>query len=303
VGIRLVDAGNYLQPSDATGIVVVTQLDPISVIFSTAEDNLPSIAKRLNSGATIPVTAFNRANVEKLAEGTLTTYDSQVDITTGTIKMRATFANPDGVLFPQQFVNVRLLIDTLKGVALAPNAAVQIGPSGDFVYLLKADGTVSKRDVVTGPSNGKSTTITSGLAAGDEVVIDGVDRLRDGAKVTVAGAPGDTTAGRASGGANRQAGGGAEACAAKLSPEAKAIYSAAAPEFGSSADPRAFMRAKVEDLVKAGTVQRDSARSSATAARDCLTQLPAGGAPNPARGAEAQKPAGAEAPPRPPGPP
>jgi membrane fusion protein, multidrug efflux system len=189
VGIRLEDPGNYLQPSDTTGIVVITQLDPISVIFPTAEDNLPRIAERLNSGATIPVTAYDRANVQKLAEGTLTTYDSQVDITTGTIKMRATFDNPKGALFPQQFVNVRLLIDTLKGVALAPNAAVQIGPSGNFVYLLNADDTVSKRDVAVGPSDGKSTTIMSGLAAGDQVVIDGVDRLRDGAKVTVGGGP------------------------------------------------------------------------------------------------------------------
>ena len=174
--------------------MVVTQLDPISVLFSTAEDNLPRIAERLNSGATIPVTAFDRANVEKLAEGTLTTYDSQVDVTTGTIKMRATFDNPKGVLFPQQFVNVRLLIDTLKGVALAPNAAVQVGPTGHFVYLLNADDTVTKRDVVTGPSDGKSTTITSGLAAGDKVVIDGVDRLRDGAKVRVVDGAGDAVA-------------------------------------------------------------------------------------------------------------
>ncbi len=195
VGIRLLDAGNYLQPSDTTGIVVVTQLDPISVIFSTAEDNLPRIAARLNSGAAIPVTAFNRANVDELAEGTLTTYDSQVDVTTGTIKMRATFDNSKRALFPQQFVNVRLLIDTLKGVALAPNAAVQVGPSGDFVYLLNADGTVSKRDVFAGPSDGKSTTITSGLGVGDKVVIDGVDRLRDGAKVSVAGNAGDASAG------------------------------------------------------------------------------------------------------------
>ncbi len=202
VGIRFEDPGNYLQPSDATGIVVVTELNPISVIFSTAEDNLPRIAERLNSGATIPVTAFNRANVDKLAEGTLTAYDSQVDITTGTIKMRATFDNPKGVLFPQQFVNVRLLIDTLKGVALAPNAAVQIGPTGHFVYLLNADDTVTKRDVVTGPSDGKSTTITSGLAAADKVVIDGVDRLRDGAKVRVVAGAGDAVA-SASGEARR----------------------------------------------------------------------------------------------------
>ena len=155
------------------------------MIFSTAEDNLPRISQRLKSGDPLKVTAFDRANVNKLAEGTLTTYDSQIDTTTGTIKMRATFANPDGVLFPQQFVNVRVLVDTLKGVALAPNAAVQIGPSGNFVYLLNGDETVSKRDVVTGAANGASTTITSGLSAGDQVVIDGVDRLRDGAKVRV----------------------------------------------------------------------------------------------------------------------
>ena len=166
--------------------MVVTQLDPISVVFSTPEDNLPRIAGRLNSGAELKVTVFDRANVNALATGTLTTYDSQVDVTTGTIRMRATFDNPNGALFPQQFVNVRLLVDTQKGVALAPNAAIQIGPSGNFVYLLNDDGTVSKRDVVSGPTDGKVTTITEGLASGDKVVIDGVDRLRDGAKVRLA---------------------------------------------------------------------------------------------------------------------
>jgi multidrug efflux system membrane fusion protein len=188
-GLRLVDPGNYLQPSDATGIVVITQIDPISVIFSTPEDNLPRISARLNSGAKLPVTVFDRANVNELATGTLTTYDSQVDVTTGTIRMRATFDNPQGVLFPNQFVNVRLLVDTLSSVALAPNAAVQVGPSGNFVYALNADSTVSKRDIVTGAADGKRTTIKSGLAAGDKVVIDGVDRLREGAKVTVVDNP------------------------------------------------------------------------------------------------------------------
>ena len=186
VGLRAEDPGNYLQPSDANGIVVITQIDPISVIFPTPEDNLPRIAARLNSGAKLKVTVFDRANVNELATGTLTTYDSQVDVTTGTIKMRATFDNSKSVLFPQQFVNVRLLVDTMTGVALAPNAAVQIGPSGNFVYLLNDNSTVSKRDVDTGPSDAQRTTITSGVAAGDRVVIDGVDRLRDGAKVTVA---------------------------------------------------------------------------------------------------------------------
>ena len=196
VGIRLVDPGNYLQPTDANGIVVITQLNPISVVFSTPEDDLARIAARLNSGANMKVTAFDRANVNQLAVGSLTTYDSQVDVTTGTIKMRATFDNPNGALFPQQFVNVRLLVDTLKGVALAPNAAVQIGPSGNFVYLLNDDATVSKRDVIIGPTDGKLTTITKGLAPGDKVVIDGVDRLRDGAKVTVV----DNAAAEAAGG-------------------------------------------------------------------------------------------------------
>ncbi|HZZ62649.1 MAG TPA: efflux RND transporter periplasmic adaptor subunit [Roseiarcus sp.] len=187
VGLRLVDPGNYVQPSDPAGIVVITQIDPISVVFPTAEDDLPRIAARLRSGAALKVTVYDRANVNDLATGALTTYDSQIDPTTGTIKMRANFDNPNGVLFPQQFVNVRLLVDTLTGVVLTPNAAVQLGPSGNFVYLLNDDGTVSKRDVVTGPANGKATTITKGLAVGDKVVIDGVDRLRDGAKVTVAG--------------------------------------------------------------------------------------------------------------------
>jgi multidrug efflux system membrane fusion protein len=195
-GLRLVDPGNYLQPSDATGIVVIAELDPISVLFSTPEHELPRIAARLNSGAKLEVTAFDRANVNELATGTLTSYDSQIDVTTGTIKMRATFDNPKQTLFPQQFVNVRLLVDTLKGVVLTPNAAIQIGPSGDFVYRLNDDGTVSKRDVVSGPTDGKLTMIRDGLAAGDKVVIDGVDRLRDGAKVRLAdGAAGQTVPG------------------------------------------------------------------------------------------------------------
>jgi multidrug efflux system membrane fusion protein len=135
------------------------------------------------------VTVLDRDNVHALATGTLTTFDSQIDVTTGTIKMRSTFANPDGVLFPQQFVNVRLLVDTMTGVTLAPNPAIQLGASGNFVYLLDDDATVSKRDVAIGPTDGKHTVITSGLKAGDKVVIDGVDRLRDGAKVKIVDHP------------------------------------------------------------------------------------------------------------------
>jgi multidrug efflux system membrane fusion protein len=186
VGLRLVDPGNYLQPSDANGIVVITQIDPISVVFTTPENNLQRISARLNTNATLPVTVLDRDNVHPLATGTLTTFDSQIDVTTGTIRMRSTFDNPKGVLFPNQFVNVRLLVDTMTGATLAPNAAIQLGASGDFVYLLKDDSTVAKRDVAVGPTDGKHTVITSGLAGGDKVVIDGVDRLRDAAKVKIA---------------------------------------------------------------------------------------------------------------------
>src|ERR1700734_467274 len=210
VGLRLVDPGNYLQPSDATGIVVITQIDPISVVFTTPEDNLPRISARLNSGAELKVTVLDRDNFSALATGTLTTYDSQIDVTTGTIRMRATFANPNSVLFPQQFVNVRLLVDTMTGATLAPNPAIQLGASGNFVYLLNDDSTVSKRDIVTGPGNGKRTVITSGLKAGDKVVIDGVDRLRDGATVKVVDSPASPGAQAAAGDGLEQSGGGPE---------------------------------------------------------------------------------------------
>ena len=162
VGLRLVDPGNYLQPSDASGIVVITQIDPISVVFSTPEDNLPQITARLNAGATLPVAVFDRANVKQLATGALTTFDNQVDTTTGTIKLRATFANPEGALFPNQFVNVRLLVDTISGAMLVPNAAVQLGANGRFVYVVNDDSTVAVRKVTTGPADAKDTTILSG---------------------------------------------------------------------------------------------------------------------------------------------
>ena len=260
VGLRIVDPGNYLQPSDANGIVVITQIDPISVVFTTPEDNLQRISARLNSDATLPVTVLDRDNVHALATGTLTTFDSQIDVTTGTIKMRSTFANPNGVLFPQQFVNVRLLVDTMTGVTLAPNAAIQLGASGDFVYLLGDNLTVAKRDVVTGPTDGKHTVITSGLAAGDKVVIDGVDRLRDGAKVKVVdhvpagtgqagagGGPGSASEGSGAGSTNGggqhhrhrhdQSGAGEDSAATNPAPASDASSQGAAPGGASSTAP------------------------------------------------------------------
>ena len=188
VGLRLVDAGNYVTPADTTGLVVITELDPISVIFPTPEDNLPAISKRFHSGAKLQTTAFDRADVKQLAVGELTNIDNQIDTTTGTFKLRATFANPDDVLFPSQFVNVRLLVDTLDNVVLVPNAAMQLGQKGPFVYVVKDGKTVEARQVKTGASDADHTVIASGLDAGESVVIDGVDRLREGAAVRIVGA-------------------------------------------------------------------------------------------------------------------
>ena len=186
VGLRQIDVGNYVQPADANGLVAVTQMDPISVVFSTPEDTLPQIAARLQSGATLPVEIYDRGNINRLAAGVLTTFDNQIDPTTGTIKLRAIFANSAAHLFPNQFVNVRLTVDTIQDAVTAPNAAIQLGPQGSFVYVVRDDSTVSVRKIVAGAADTRRTIITSGLSAGENVVIDGVDRLRDGAKVQLA---------------------------------------------------------------------------------------------------------------------
>jgi membrane fusion protein, multidrug efflux system len=185
VGLRLVDQGNYVTPGDANGLVVITQLQPISVLFTVPEDNLQSIAKRLQTGATLPVTALDRGAANKIADGTLQTFDSQIDPTTGTIKLRAQFPNDNRTLYPNQFVNVRLLLDTHKDVVTMSSAGVQRGVPGTFVYLVNADSTVSVRPVKLGVTDGDRAEVLSGLQPGDRVVIDGADKLRDGAKIIV----------------------------------------------------------------------------------------------------------------------
>ena len=192
VGLRQVDPGNYIQASDTNGIVIVTELQPMSVLFSIPEDNLPQVTKRLAAGAKLPVTALDRSNTHPLATGVLQTTDNQIDTTTGTIKLRAHFANDDDALFPNQFVNVNLLVDTQSGAVVVPNAAIQQGSPGAYVYLAKPDGTVALQKVVTGVADATNTAVTSGLSAGDEVVIDGTDRLRDGAHILIRN--GDTPA-------------------------------------------------------------------------------------------------------------
>lgn len=216
VGLRQVDQGNYVTPGDANGIVVVTQLQPVSVIFPMPEDKLPGVQQRLHDGAVLTVEAYDKSNTTKLADGTLQSIDNVIDPATGTIKMRAQFANEDGALFANQFVNIRVLQDVLKDQVIIPIAAVQHGAAGDvnstFVYLVGADSTVSVHPVVLGAADGERVAVASGLQAGNIVVTEGGDRLRDGATVMLPqntpGAASGTSAAPANGRHPRGAGAG-----------------------------------------------------------------------------------------------
>jgi len=185
VGLRLVDPGNYVQTSSTTGIVVLTLLDPTTVEFSVPEDSLPQIMARVRAGAKLPVTAFDRANVAQLAVGEFAAIDTQVNTTTGTVMLRANFDNADQSLFPSQFVNIVMLLDTLKDAVTVPVAAVQRGAPGTYVYLVNENDTVSVHAIKLGAQDGDLFAVESGLSPGDRVVTDGADRLRDGAKVTI----------------------------------------------------------------------------------------------------------------------
>jgi multidrug efflux system membrane fusion protein len=194
VGLRQIDQGNYVTPGDTNGLVVITQIQPISVLFTVPEDNLQAISKRLQAGAVLPATAFDRSGANKIADGTLQTFDSQIDPTTGTIKLRAQFPNESRTLYPNQFVNVRLLLDTHTDVTTISTAGIQRGVPGTFVYLINADNTVTVRPVQLGVTDGDRVEIRSGLAPSDRIVIDGADKLREGAKIIIrsetgAGAP------------------------------------------------------------------------------------------------------------------
>ncbi|XUW87172.1 MdtA/MuxA family multidrug efflux RND transporter periplasmic adaptor subunit [Burkholderia sp. M6-3] len=185
VGLRQVDPGNYVTPSLTNGIVVITQLQPISVIFTTSEDNLQQILEQAQSGTKLSVTAYDRSNTTSLEGGTLETLDNQIDTTTGTVKLRAIFQNNKNLLFPNQFVNTRLLVNTIKDAVIVPTSAVLNGSIGQFVYVVKPDNTVTVRPVKVGPVDGERTSIKSGLQVGERVVIDGSDRLKEGAKITI----------------------------------------------------------------------------------------------------------------------
>ena len=183
IGLRLVDPGNIVQTADTNGLLVITQMDPISAIFTISEDQLQVVLKKMAAGQTLEVDAYSRDAKTKLAQGSLTTLDNQIDPATGTLKLRATFENPKGTLFPNQFVNARLLVEEKRGVTLVSTAAVQRNSQATYVYVVKADSTVTVRPITIGTTEGDDSEVTAGLAPGEVVVMTGVDKLQEGTKV------------------------------------------------------------------------------------------------------------------------
>ena len=185
VGLRQLDVGNLVAANDTTALAIITQTQPISVVFTLPENSLDTVLARYHTGAKLPVEAWDRGDMKLQASGVLQSLDNQIDVTTGTLKFKARYENRDQALFPNQFVNVHLLADTLKDVTLAPSAAIQFGTNGTFVYAMDGDKKVTIRQLKVGPSDGNNTVITEGLAVGDRVVLEGTDRLKEGSEVEV----------------------------------------------------------------------------------------------------------------------
>jgi len=198
IGLRLVDAGNIVHASDTNGLLVITQLQPIAVIFSLPQDQLPQVNAKLHSGVQLAVDAYDRDDTAKIASGKLETIDNQIDITTGTYKLKSVFTNADNALFPNQFVNVHLLVDTKHNLTIVPAAAIQRGPQGTYVYAADTDNTAKIRIVTIAQTTGDSVGLSSGLNSGDRVVIDGLDKLQDGTKINPSPSTGANAAGRSS---------------------------------------------------------------------------------------------------------
>jgi multidrug efflux system membrane fusion protein len=183
LGLRLVDKGNIVKTSDTNGLVVLTQIQPITVVFTLPEADLPAVMKRLRAGETLPIEAYDRSGNTRLSLGKLVAVDNQIDIATGTIRFKAQFDNKDHALFPNQFVNVRMTVDTLRDVTIIPAAAIQRGTPGAFAYVVKEDKTVSVRPLKLGPAEAEKVAVLEGLKPGEQVVVDGIDKLREGARV------------------------------------------------------------------------------------------------------------------------
>jgi membrane fusion protein, multidrug efflux system len=204
LGLRRVDAGNLVNANDPAGVVVITQTQPIAVMFTLPENDLPAVREPMLTGQTLAVDAYDRADMNRLAQGKLLSIDNQIDIATGTVKLKAEFANQTDALFPNQFVNVRMKVRTLQNALTIPAASVQQGNRGAFVYVVEADDTAAVKPVKIGDRSGERVVVLDGIKVGDRVVLEGTDRLRAGAKVRVIGAPG--AAGDQTNGARRPAG-------------------------------------------------------------------------------------------------
>ena len=224
LGLRQVDAGNMVRQSDTNGIAVITQVDPMGVVFTIPQDSLPRVLARLNAGERPPVEAWDREQKALLASGRLITTDNQIDVATGTVRLKAEFPNSQGKLFPNQFVNVRMVVDVRHGAILVPSAAIQRGNQGTVVYVVKEDSTVTLRPVTPGPTEGQLTAIESGLQAGERVITDGVDRIREGSRVEASdpAAVARPPAAGAEGKGRRRSGGGEGAGKAPEAPASKA---------------------------------------------------------------------------------
>lgn len=197
VGLRLVDPGNIVHATDANGIVVITQLQPIAVLFSLPQDQLPQVSAKLRTGVQLNVEAYDRDDTQKIATGKLLTIDNEIDTTTGTYKLKSVFNNSDNALFPNQFVNIHLLVDTMRNLTIVPASAIQRGPQGTYVYAVGGDNTVKIHTVTVALTTASSVGLSGGINAGDVVVIDGQDKLQDGSKVTPSAAPAGNAGARA----------------------------------------------------------------------------------------------------------
>jgi len=197
VGLRLVDPGNIVHSNDTNGIVVITQLQPIAVLFSLPQDQLPQVSAKLRAGVQLNVEAYDRDDTQKIATGKLLTMDNEIDPTTGTYKLKSVFNNSDSALFPNQFVNVHLLVDTMRNLTIVPASAIQRGPQGTYVYAVGGDNTVKIRPVTVALNTATSVGVNGGVNAGEVVVIDGQDKLQDGSKVTPSAAGGGNGGARA----------------------------------------------------------------------------------------------------------
>ncbi|MBS0612648.1 MAG: MdtA/MuxA family multidrug efflux RND transporter periplasmic adaptor subunit [Proteobacteria bacterium] len=204
-GLRQVDPGNIVHATDTTGIVIITQVEPMTVVFAVPETRIAQIVTKLRAGAPVPVEAWDRDNRDKIATGVLVAADNQVDTTTGTVKLRAEFGNKDHKLFANQFVNARALVDVRRQVPVIPSAAVQIGNDGSFVYVVQPDNTVKVQTIKTGIADGSLVAVDSGLTPGQTIVVDGLDRLREGSKVQIGVEPGAAPSGAARPGAGASA--------------------------------------------------------------------------------------------------